>query len=106
MLSSKEKEKMSINTGIQVFSEVEGKILNYLNETPIPYIYDSKWNMFTCTQIYGDGEECVDNISILLDEITNNYLVEVRRITGDTSPSIHDIYTDLYNLFTQQTSNP
>ena len=104
---------MQINTGIQVFSEVEGKILNYLNETGIKYAYDQKRYMISCSQTYENGDEngdfCADVIIILFND--PNIYLEVCRTknfdkTNESSANIHDIYTDLYNLFTQQTSNP
>lgn len=99
---------MQINTGIQVLSEVEGKILNYLNETGIEYAYDQKRYMISCTQ-YENGDFCSDLIVLLFNDPII-YLEVYRRKnfnkTNESSANIHDIYTDLYNLFTQQTSNP
>jgi hypothetical protein len=119
-----EKEKMSNNptcefvpgyvaltnfkTGIRDYYEVERKIQDYLNGTSIQYIHDADWCLFTCTQIYDGGDERMDSISIFWDEKTEQHVVEVRRIKGDTlfhcsqSGKIHKIYDELFDLFSEQ----
>lgn len=119
-----EKEKMSNNpncecvpgyvalthfkTGIQDYYEVERKIQDYLNNTSIQFIHDDDWCLFTCTQIYDGGDERMDSISIFWDEKTEQHVVEVRRIKGDTlfhccqSGKIHKIYDELLDLFLGQ----
>ena len=98
----------NINTGTQDYSEVESKILNYLNGTTIQYLNDTKWYIFTCIQIYENGNERIDQLAILWDNDTSQYVIQARKIKGDTElPSnMHDIYSELNSVFTQQTQNP
>lgn len=97
----------NIKTGIQDYYEIERIINNYLNESSIQFFYDDDFCLYTCTQIYDRGDERIDSISIFWDDETNQHVVEVRRIRGDTlfhcslSSKIHKIYNELEELFTQ-----
>jgi hypothetical protein len=95
-------------TGIRDYYEVERKIGEYLHNTNIQYIHDADYCLFTCTQIYDGGDERMDSISIFWDSESQEHVIEVRRIKGDTlfhcslSNSIHKIYNELHDLFSQQ----
>lgn len=97
----------NIKTGIQDYYEVENSIKAYLNERNIQFFHDDDFCLFTCTQIYDQGDERIDSISIFWDDETKEHVVEVRKIRGDTlfhcnlSASIHKIFNDLSELFTQ-----
>jgi hypothetical protein len=47
-------------------------------------------------------------LSIFWDNDTSHYLIQFSKIKGDTEfpTNIHDIYSDLNSIFTQQTQNP
>ncbi len=64
--------------------------------------------MVTCTQIYENGNDRIDQLCILWDNDTSQYVIQSNKIKGDTElPSnIHDIYSDLNRIFTQKTQNP
>ncbi len=98
----------NFKTGIRDYYEVDRIINNYLNGKSIQTIHDADWCLFTCTQIYDGGDERMDSISIFWDKDTEEHVVEVRRIKGDTlfhcslSSNFHKIYDELSELFSQQ----
>ena len=98
----------NFKTGIRDYYEVEKMVIEYLKQTTIQYIHDQEWCLFTCTQTYDNGDERLDSISIFWDEETEEHVVEVRRIKGDTlfhcalSGKIHKIYNELHDVFAEQ----
>jgi hypothetical protein len=101
----------NIKTGLRDYYEVEKKIKDYLNGTSIQYIHDDNLCAFTCTQIYDDQDERIDNITIFWDNETEQHIVEVRKLKGDTmfhcalSGRFYKIYPNLELIFARQTSN-
>lgn len=98
----------NFKTGIQDYYEVDRKIQDYLNGIGIQYTPDPDWCSFTCTQMCDDEDERIDSVTIFWEPKTEQHVVEVRRLKGDTwfhcsqSGKIHVIYKELLDLFLEQ----
>lgn len=92
-------------TGIKNFFVVEEKIKSYLSNVGINYTYDESFCSFKCIQTYDDGDERIDCITIFWNNITEEHVVESRRLKGDTffhctkNLGYHNIFKELVKLF-------
>lgn len=85
-----------------VYHRISACLLHYR----VPYEYDATTCSFECTQMYDDGQERVDCITIFWDDVTKEHVVEVRRLKGDTlihceysNKHIRRIFDDMIVLF-------
>jgi hypothetical protein len=103
----------NIKTSNKDYYEVKKIIQDYLKVRPnIVVTYDTDFDSWQCHQKYDDeyydhGDERVDGISIYWDNTSEQHIVEVRRLKGDTmfhcskTVGFHPVYTELLDLFTK-----
>jgi hypothetical protein len=102
----------NIQTNNKDYYDVEKIIQDYLKVRPNIFVtYDTDFHSWQCRQKYDDDyydhvDERVDKISKYWDDKTEEHIVEVRRLKGDTlfhcskTSGFHPIYTELWDIFT------